>query len=76
MKDTIFSFESKASFIHISNFGLFKPFFIACLWEYWNYFGQFQVPALAKIHPLPNYLKKKKQCSTIKLFSFFKYVLC
>ena len=44
-----------------------------------HFFGQFrgqlEVLALAKIHPVGNYFPKKKACSTIKLFFFFKYVL-
>ena len=37
LKDTKFSLESKASFIHISSTASFKPFLIAWLLEYCSF---------------------------------------
>ena len=78
LKDTKFYLESKASFIHISSIASFKPFLIA-------WFGNIalfrSVPWLARSPrhgqntPSTERFSKKKSCSTIKLFFFFKYVL-
>ena len=80
LKDTKFYYESKArtSFIHISSIASFKLFFIAWLREYCT-FSDSSVVSL-KFSPWPKYTQygtilPKKSCSTIKLFSFFKYVL-
>ena len=44
-----------------------------------HFLGQFRVQlevlALVKIHPVETYFPEKNSCSTIKLFSFIKYVL-
>ena len=78
LKDTNFYLERKASFIHISSIASFKPFVIAWLWEYCT----FSVSSVVSLKPSsqPKYtqygtISKKKSCSTIKLFSFFEYVL-
>ena len=42
LKDTKFYFESKASFIDMSNIASFKPFLITWLWEILHFFGQFR----------------------------------
>ena len=78
LKDTKFYLESEASFIHISSIASFKPFLIAWLREYCT-FSDSSVVSL-KSSPWPKYTQygtilQKKSCSTIKLFSFFKYVL-
>ena len=80
LKDTKFCLENKASFIHIRSIASFKPFLIAWLWEYCT-FSVSSVVSL-KSSSWPKYTQygtiqvpKKKPCSTIKLFSFFKYVL-
>ena len=77
--DAKFYLESKAAFIDISSIASFKLFLIAWLQEYCifgQFRGQLEVLALAKRHPVGNcFSKKKKSCSTIKLFLFFKYVL-
>ena len=78
MKDTNFYLESIASFIHISSIASFKPFLIAWLRECCT-FSDCSVVS-KKSSPRPKYTQngtigKKKSCSTIKLFSFFKYVL-
>ena len=78
LKDTKFYLESKASFIHISSIASFKPFLIAWLWEYCT-LSVSSVVSL-KSSSWPKYtqngtISPQKSCSTIKLFSFFKYVL-
>ena len=79
LKDTKFYLENKASFIHIRSIATFKPFLIAWLWEYCT-FSVSSVVSL-KSSSWPKYtqyrtiFQKKKSCSTIKLFFFFKYVL-
>ena len=78
LKDTKFYLENKASFIHIRSIASFKPFLIAWLWEYCT-FSVSSVVSL-KSSSWPKYTQcgtifQKKSCSTIKLFSFFKYVL-
>ena len=81
LKGTKFCLESKASFIDISSITSFKPFLIAWLREYCTFSGSSVVnlkssPYWPKIHPVGNYFpKKKKSCSTIKLFFLFKYAL-
>ena len=79
LKDAKFYLESKASFIDISSIASVKLFLIAWLWEYCTFSESSVVSlsslVLAKIHPVWNYFPKKKSCSTIKLFFFFKYVL-
>ena len=78
LKDTKFYLESKASFIHINSIASFKPFLIAWFWD----IALFRtVPWLAcsrrfgQNTPSTELFSTKKSCSTIKLFSFFKYVL-
>ena len=79
LKDTKFYLESRASFIHISSIASFKPFLIAWMWEYCT-FSVSSVVSL-KSSSWPKYtqygtiFQKKKSCSTIKLFFFFKDVL-
>ena len=73
LEDTKFYLESKASFIDISSMASFKLFLIAWLRKYCT-FSDTSVVSLAKIHPIGNYFPKKKSCSTLKLFFFFKYV--
>lgn len=78
LEDTKFYLESKASFIHISSIASFKPFLIAWLWGYCTFLDSSVVSL--KSSPQPKYTKhgtifKKKSCSTIKLFFFFKYVI-
>ena len=78
LKDTKFYLESKASFIHISSIAPFKPFLIAWLLEHCTFLDSSVVSL--KSSPWPKYtlygtiLQKIKSCSTIKLFSFFKYI--
>ena len=77
--DAKFTLESKASFIDISSIASFKLFLIAWLREYCS-FSDSSVVSL-KSSPWPKYtqlgtiFQKKKSCSTIKPFFFFKYVL-
>ena len=78
LKDTKFYLESKASFIHISSIASFKPFLIAWLWEYCT----FSVSSVVSLKssscqntPSTELFSKKKSCSTVKLFFFFRYVL-
>ena len=83
MKNTKFYLESKASFIRISSiasFTLSKPFLIAWLQEYCTFSDKSVVNLRSS--PWPKYTqngaifqKKKRSCSAIKLFFFFKYVL-
>ena len=79
LKDTKFYPENKASFILIRSIASFKPFLIAWLWEYCT-FSVSSVVSL-KSSSWPKYtqygtiFQKQKSCSTIRLFSFFKYVL-
>ena len=78
LKDTKFHPEIKASFIHISSIASFKPFLFAWVREYCT-FSESSVVSL-KSSPGPKHTQygailQKKSCSTIKLFSFFKYVL-
>ena len=79
LKGTKFCLESKSSFIDISSIDSFKPFLIAWLREYCT-FSESSVVNLKSL-PWPKYtqlgtiFQKKKSCSTIKLFFFFKYVL-
>ena len=78
LKDTKFYLENKASFIHIRSIASFKPFLIAWLWEYCT-FSVSSVVSL-KSSSWPKYTQygtifQKNSCCTIKLFSFFKYVL-
>ena len=78
-KDTKFYLESKASFIDISSISSFKLFFDCLVAGILHFFGQFrgqlEVLAMVKIHPVGDFFPKNS-CSTIKLFFFFKYVLC
>ena len=79
LKDTKFYLKNKASFIHIRSIASFKPFLIVWLCEYCT----FSVSSVVSLRSSswPKYtqcgtiFQKKKSCSTIKLFSFFKYVL-
>ena len=78
LKDTKFYLKRKASFIHISSIASFKPFLIAWLWEHCT----FSVSSVVTLKssswpntPSTELFPKKNSCSTIKLFSFFKYVL-
>ena len=82
MKNTKFYLQSKASLIRISSvasFTLSKPFLIAWLQEYCTFSDRSVVNL--KSSPWPKYtqngaiFQKKRSCSTIKLFFFFKYVL-
>ena len=78
LKDTKFYLENKASFIHIRSIASFKPFLIAWSWEYCT-FSVSSVVSL-KSSSWPKYTQygtifQKKPCYTIKLSSFFKYVL-
>ena len=77
-KDAKFYLERKASFIDVNNIASFKLFLIAWLREY-RTFSDSSVVSL-KSSPWPKYTQlgtifRKKSCSTIKLFFFFKYVL-
>ena len=69
--------ENKASFIRISSIASFKPFLIAWLWGYCS-FSDSSVVSLKSSswakYTLYGTIFKKKMCSTIKLFFFFKYV--
>ena len=77
--DTKFYLESKASFINISSIASFKLFLVAWLREYCT----FSDSSVVSLKSWPNgqntssrgQFSKKKLCSTIKLFFFFKYVL-
>jgi len=78
LKDAKFYLESKASFNDISSIASFKLFLIAWLREY-RTFSNSSVASL-KSSRWPKYTQlgtifRKKSCSTIKLFFFFKYVL-
>ena len=78
LKDTKFYHESKASFTRISSIASFKPFLTVWLREYCTFSDSSVVSS--KFSPWPKYTQygtilQKKSCSTIKLFSFFKYVL-
>ena len=78
LKDTKFYLQSKVSFIHRSSIASFKPFLIAWLREYCTFFDSSVVSL--KSSPWLKYIQygtilQKKACSTIKLFSLFKYVL-
>ena len=78
LEDGKFYLESKASFIDISSIASFKLFLIAWLREYCTCSDSSEVSL--KSSPWPKYTqlrkkKKKKSCSTIKLFFFVKYVL-
>ena len=76
LKDTKFYLESKASFVHINSIASFKPFLIAWLLEYCTSSDSSVVsPRLGQNTPSMEVFCKNKSCSTIKLFSFFKYVL-
>ena len=77
-KDTMFYFESKASFIDISSIISFKLLLVAWLQEYCT-FSDSSVVSL-KSWPWPKYIHwgtifQKKLYSTIKLSFFFKYAL-
>ena len=76
--DAKFYLESKASDIDISSIASFKLSLIPWLREYCT-FSDSSVVSL-KSTPWPNtpsweLFSKKKSCSTIKRFFFFKYVL-
>jgi len=78
LKDPKFYLESKASFIEMSSIVSFKLFLIAWLQEYRTFLDSSVVSL--KSSPWPEYTQlgtifRKKSCSTIKLFFFFKYVL-
>ena len=78
LKDAKFYLESKASFIDIHSIASFKLFLIAWLREY-RTFSDSSVVSLKSSY-WPKYTQlgtifRKKPCSTIKLFSFLKYVL-
>ena len=78
LKGTKICLESKASFIDISSIASFKPILIAWLRHYFS-FSDSSVVNL-KSSRWPKYTQlgtifQKKSCSTIKLFSRFKYVL-
>ena len=79
LKGTKFCLESKASFMNISSIASFKSLLIPWLREYCT-FSDSSVVNLKSL-PWPKYtqlgtiFKKKKSCSTIKLFFFFEYVL-
>ena len=78
LKDTQLYLESKASFIHISSIASFKSFLIAWLREYCTFLDSSVVSL--KSWPWSKYTQyvtilQKNSCSTIKLFSFLKYVL-
>ena len=79
LKYTKFYLESKAFFIHISSIASFKPFLIAWLWQYCTFSVSFAVTLKSSSWPkctqYGTIFQKKKSCSTIKLFFFFKYVL-
>ena len=75
-KDIEFYLESKASFIDISSIVSFKLFLIAWLLEYCT----FSDSSVVSVKSWPNTSRrglfcKKKTCSTIKRFFFFKYLL-
>ena len=78
LEDAKFYLESKASFSDISTIALFKLFLIAWLQEYCT-FSDSSVISLKSSHgPIYTQLGtifQEKQCSTIKLFYFFKYAL-
>ena len=79
LRNANFYLESKASFIDISIIVLFKLFFIAWLREYCTFSDSSVVSITSS--PWPKYTQlgtifQKISCSTIKLFFFFKYVLC
>ena len=77
LKDTKFYIESKASFNDISSIASFKPFLTTWLRKYCTFLDSSAVnlsTRLAKIRPVGNYFPRK-QCSIIKLFFLFKYVL-
>ena len=79
LKDSKFYRESKAFFIHISSIASFKPFLIVWWWEYCTFSDSSVVSFESS--PWPKYTQyetifPKKSCSTIKPFSFFKYVIC
>ena len=79
LEDGKFYIESKASFIDISSIASFEPFVTALLQQYCTFSDSSEVSL--KSSPWPKYtqrrtiFQKKKSCSTIKLFFFFKYVL-
>ena len=79
LKGTKFCLESKASFTDISSIASFKLFLVAWSREYCT-LSDSSVVSL-KAWPRLKYIHKdtifppKKQCSTIKLCFFFKYVL-
>ena len=80
LEDAKFYLKSRASFIDIISIASFKPFLIDWLGEYCTFSESFVVSL--KPSPWPkytqlvgNYFPEKISCSTIKLFSFFKYVL-
>jgi len=74
--DAKFYLESKALFIDISRIASFELFLIAWLREYCTFLDSSVILALAKIHPVGNYLKKKiNRVSLSSVFFFFKYVL-
>ena len=78
-KDTKFYLNSKTSFITISSIASIRLFLVPWLREYCT-FSDGSVVSL-KSWPQPKYIQqgtisqKKKVCSTIKLFFFFKYIL-
>jgi len=79
LKDAELYLESKASFIDISRIASFRLFLIAWLGEY-RTFADSPVVSLksspwSKYTQLGTTFRKKKSCSTIKLFFFFKHVL-
>ena len=53
LKGTKFCLENKASFIDISSIASFKPFLIACLWEYCTF--SYSSVASLKSSPWPKY---------------------
>ena len=78
LKDTKFYLERKASYIHISSIASFKPFLIALLREYCTFSDSSVVSVKSsRWSKYTQYgtILQKKSCSTIKLFSFYKYVL-
>ena len=80
LKDTEFYLESKASYIHINSVASFKPFLIAWFWGYCKFSDSSVVlkacsPRFGQNTPSTELFSKRKSCSTIKLFFFFKHVI-
>ena len=73
LKDIKFYLENKASFIHIRSIASFKPFLIACLWEYCTFSVSSVVSLKSSSWPKYTQYKTIFQKNHVLLSNFFSF---